>query len=137
MKSTPSQTPAGTASLSGFVYFDANQDGFIDPGTDRALFGVVIHLRGTNDLGDTVDLVTTTDINGAYSFTGLTGRDVLDLGDATARVRGRESTTSAPPAAGVQKTPRPACSMCSPISNSSTGRTGSITSSPRSSMSDQ
>lgn len=72
VKSTPNQTPAGTASLSGFVYFDANQDGVIDTDLgDHALSGVIIHLRGTNDLGDTVDLVTTTDAFGAYSFTGL------------------------------------------------------------------
>src|SRR5262249_21159971 len=48
VKSTPSQTPAGNASLSGFVYYD--QDQTLGNGNEVAIQGVIIHLRGVNDL---------------------------------------------------------------------------------------
>ena len=65
----PTQEEEG--SLSGFVYLDANQDGVIDPAFDHGIANVVIHLQGMNDLGEVVDLFTSTDGTGAYSFTGL------------------------------------------------------------------
>jgi hypothetical protein len=71
VRSLPAPGATGTASLSGRVFFDENQNGALDDGFDFALQGVTIHLRGVNDLGQTVDLVTTTDENGAYKFTGL------------------------------------------------------------------
>jgi hypothetical protein len=71
VSSAPSQIPGGTASLSGSVFFDSNQDGVFDVGFDHAIAGVVIHLRGVNDLGLTVDLTTTTGMDGSFSFTGL------------------------------------------------------------------
>jgi large repetitive protein len=50
---------------------DNNQDGiFTDPG-DGPIPNVVLHLEGTDDLGQAVSLTTTTDATGAYSFTGL------------------------------------------------------------------
>jgi hypothetical protein len=61
---------AGTASLSGFVYNDANNDGLFDDG-DSGLGGVTITLTGTDDQGHAVELTTTTDANGFYQFTGL------------------------------------------------------------------
>jgi hypothetical protein len=71
VRNAPSEVPAGTASLAGTVFFDANQDGVFDLDFDHYLAGVTIHLRGVNDLGFTVDLTTTTDAYGNYSFTGL------------------------------------------------------------------
>jgi hypothetical protein len=63
---------SATGSLSGFVYLDRNQDGIIDTANgDHGIAGVTIELIGVNDLGQTVDLITTTDSTGAYSFTGL------------------------------------------------------------------
>jgi hypothetical protein len=61
---------AGTGSLSGFVYEDDNDDGVIDAG-EAGIAGVTITLNGTDDLGRTVVLTTTTDASGAYSFTNL------------------------------------------------------------------
>lgn len=60
----------GTASLSGTVYADFNNDGIHDQG-EYGLAGVSIQLIGVNDLGQTVSLVTTTGEDGTYSFTGL------------------------------------------------------------------
>ena len=59
----------GSASLSGFVYFDANQD--IEDGINFGIQGVAIQLYGFNDLGEEVIRVTYTDNTGAYSFAGL------------------------------------------------------------------
>ncbi|MGE3821667.1 MAG: SdrD B-like domain-containing protein [Isosphaeraceae bacterium] len=59
-----------TASLSGFVYHDANDDGVKDAGED-AISGVTVTLTGTDDLGQPVNLSTTTDANGAYAFVNL------------------------------------------------------------------
>jgi hypothetical protein len=69
VRSTPPQSATGNGSLSGFVYFDANQDA--TDGFNRGIAGVTIQLQGVNDLGETVVLTTTTDENGAYTFTGL------------------------------------------------------------------
>src|SRR5262249_42721421 len=62
----------GTGTLSGFVYFDANQDGVIDASAgDHGIGGVIIHLTGVNDLNEVIDLTTTTNPDGSYSFAGL------------------------------------------------------------------
>jgi hypothetical protein len=64
-------------SLSGAVYYDANGDGTRtanSPGNyfdEFGIAGVVVTLTGTNDLGESVSLTTTTDDNGLYAFTGL------------------------------------------------------------------
>ena len=62
------QLPAGqtTASISGYVYHDVNNDGVKDPG-EAPIPGVTITLTGNN--GDV--RTTTTDTNGFYQFTGL------------------------------------------------------------------
>src|SRR5262245_31575971 len=65
-------SPPAEGSLSGVVYFDANQDGKIDPVTDHGIAGVTIHLSWTDEDGNLNDVTTLTDENGAYSFTGLT-----------------------------------------------------------------
>ena len=61
------QTPA---SKSGYVYVDANDDGIKESG-EAGIKGVKIILTGTNDLGQSVRVTTTTDANGYYIFTGL------------------------------------------------------------------
>ena len=55
-----------TASISGYVYYDANNDGVKDPG-EQPISGVTITLTGNN--GDVRS--ATTDANGFYQFTGL------------------------------------------------------------------
>jgi hypothetical protein len=50
------------ASLSGYVYNDSQVTAFP---------GVTVTVTGTDYLGHTVTLTTTTDVNGYYSFTGL------------------------------------------------------------------
>lgn len=54
------------ASISGYVYHDANNDGVKDPG-EAAIPGVTITLTGSNGESHT----TTTDVNGYYEFKGL------------------------------------------------------------------
>jgi hypothetical protein len=70
VRSVPQNQTAGTSSLSGYVFVDANGNGVIDAG-ERALAGVMVQLQGVDDLGQTVVWTTTTDTNGYYEFTGL------------------------------------------------------------------
>ena len=58
------------SSLSGFVYFDANNNG-IKEGREFGISHVTVSLNGTNDLGQSVILVTMTAADGSYSFTNL------------------------------------------------------------------
>ncbi|MEJ1959115.1 MAG: SdrD B-like domain-containing protein, partial [Nitrosomonadales bacterium] len=58
-----------SASLAGSVYVDINNNSILDTG--EALSGVTLTLSGTNDLGAAVNLTTTTNAGGAYSFTNL------------------------------------------------------------------
>ena len=67
---TPPPPTPGTASLSGTVFADRNNDGQKNF-NDYGLLGVTIQLIGTDDSGNTVSLSTTTDADGNYSFTGL------------------------------------------------------------------
>lgn len=56
--------------LSGFAYYDLNDDGIVSE-SERRIPGVTITLTGTNSQNAAVNLTTTTDSNGAYSFTNL------------------------------------------------------------------
>ena len=56
--------------VSGSVYVDANQDGVRNQG-EPPIAGVMVTLTGTDDLGDPVNLHTTTAPDGAYLFAGL------------------------------------------------------------------
>jgi len=72
---TPNAPPA-LASLSGFVYFDADtsfsfEEGETGEGADSGLPQVTLILRGTNDLGETVEIQVQTNMNGFYSFDNL------------------------------------------------------------------
>jgi hypothetical protein len=62
--------PESTSSLSGVAFVDMNDSYKYDAGDD-VIPGAVIELRGTDYLGRSVVLTTTTDDQGAYSFTGL------------------------------------------------------------------
>jgi hypothetical protein len=59
-----------TASLSGTVFADFNNDGQIDFG-EHGISGVSVHLTGADDLGHAVDRTLQTDGDGAYLFLGL------------------------------------------------------------------
>lgn len=64
--------------LSGYVYWDANNNGVREPNGSIAnpvpefgLGGVAVRLQGRNELGESVDMTVLTDANGHYEFTGL------------------------------------------------------------------
>ena len=64
-----------TGAISGFVYHDANDNGVKDGG-EAAIAGVTMTLSGLTASGANVcttipSCTTTTDVNGAYSFSGL------------------------------------------------------------------
>ncbi len=56
--------------LQGFVYVDANNNGNKDLG-EPPIAGVIVTLTGTNDLGQSINISTTTDSNGSYEFDNL------------------------------------------------------------------
>jgi hypothetical protein len=58
------------SNVSGYVYFDADDDGIKDPG-EWGVGGVMITLVGTNIQGDPVNLVTWTDEGGMYQFSNV------------------------------------------------------------------
>ncbi len=62
--------PAAQSSLSGYVYFDANQNGVFDAG-EAGIAGVTVTLTGVDDLGRNVVLVAQTDASGFYHFDAL------------------------------------------------------------------
>jgi hypothetical protein len=55
------------AILRGFVFLDANNSGVRTP-DEPGVPGVNITLTGVNDLGQSINVVQTTDVNGAYAF---------------------------------------------------------------------
>ena len=61
---------AGTASLSGFVYVDANNDG-LKQSNEAPIAGVTVTLTGKTSGGVNVSLTTTTNSAGLWSFAGL------------------------------------------------------------------
>jgi len=58
------------ASLNGFVYVDANNDGVFDV-SETGIAGTTVTLTGTDDLGNSVNIPTISVAGGAYSFTNL------------------------------------------------------------------
>jgi len=58
------------ATVSGFVYVDANNDGVKEQG-ENGLPGVQVTLAGTNDQGTPVSQTATTDPSGFYQFSNL------------------------------------------------------------------
>lgn len=59
-----------TAALTGTVFFDRDTNGAND-GSDTGIAGVTVTLTGTNAAGTSVNLTTTTDASGAFSFDDL------------------------------------------------------------------
>jgi hypothetical protein len=57
------------ASLSGMVFDDRNNNGLVD--SEVGIGSVTVTLTGTDDLGNTVNKLTTTNAGGSYSFTNL------------------------------------------------------------------
>lgn len=66
----PPPPVGGTSSLSGHVFVETHPDGVLSE-DDTRVEGVVIYLFGVNDLGETVELTTTTNENGFYEFANL------------------------------------------------------------------
>jgi SdrD B-like domain len=62
--------PVTGASLSGFVYADANFDGIREPG-EAGISDVTIVLTGVDAQGNAVSLTTVTNSDGSYTFTNL------------------------------------------------------------------
>ncbi len=58
------------SSMSGVVYYDLNRNGVMDS-PDFGIAHVTVSLNGTNDLGQSVHMTTTTNDDGVYSFGGL------------------------------------------------------------------
>ncbi len=58
------------ALISGFAFVDSDSDGHKDSG-EAGLAGVAITLSGTDDLGNTVSIPSTTAADGSYSFGNL------------------------------------------------------------------
>lgn len=63
-----------TSSLSGFVYWDADNDGIFDT-NESPISGVTVTLTGKDNQGHSVLLTTTTGSNGSYLFNGLKPSD--------------------------------------------------------------
>jgi protocatechuate 3,4-dioxygenase beta subunit len=59
-----------TGSLSGRVYYDANDNGALDS-NETGISGVTVTLTGTNDQGAPVSLTTTSAADGSYTFSKL------------------------------------------------------------------
>lgn len=60
------------AMVTGLAWNDLNENGLQDFGEPN-FANVSVNLQGTNDLGQTIDLNTTTRTNGIYEFDGLRG----------------------------------------------------------------
>lgn len=58
-------------SLSGRVFYDADNDGVQAGPDETGIDGVTLTLTGTDDTGAAVSLTTTTDANGDFAFEGL------------------------------------------------------------------
>jgi hypothetical protein len=81
--------------LSGFVYFDANNDGVMELG-EPGLAGAAVTLTGTNDLGAAIQVSQTTGPDGAYHFANLRpGNYTVSQGQPGGYLDGKDSLGSA------------------------------------------
>lgn len=85
-----------SASLSGFVYQDMNDNGRFEPGLgDKAISGDPVTLTGTNDLGQTINLTMPTGTDGSYHFTNLRpGTYALSHGEGSGLLDGKDAIGS-------------------------------------------
>jgi protocatechuate 3,4-dioxygenase beta subunit len=82
------------ASLWGFVYYDANNDGIKQP-TEPGLGGMTVTLTGVDDLGNHVAATQMTDVYGFYDFVNLRpGTYTISLTQPSAYVEGKSSIGS-------------------------------------------
>lgn len=56
--------------IAGHVFVDANDNGKLDP-SEEGIAGVLVTLRGVNDLGETIVQTSRTNADGSFRFTGL------------------------------------------------------------------
>ena len=68
--SSQSTVTLNSNGLSGIVFHDVDRSGILSAG-DIRLSNVVITLSGTDNLGNNINSQTSTDAQGAYTFTGL------------------------------------------------------------------
>ncbi len=88
-------------SISGSVYVDLDGNG-TRSGVDSGIGGVDVTLSGTDDLGNTVSLSTTTAADGTYTFADLLSGDytVTEPTQPTGLIDGREEAGTAGGVAG-------------------------------------
>jgi hypothetical protein len=67
---TPTASTTTSASLTGVVFQDFNNDGEVDFG-EEGISGTTIRLTGTDDLGRAIDMTQVTDSDGWYGFLKL------------------------------------------------------------------
>jgi hypothetical protein len=58
------------SSVSGYVYYDVNNNGVKEPG-EPPIPGALVTLTGTNDIGQSINVSTLTAGDGSYAFGGL------------------------------------------------------------------
>lgn len=83
-----------TGSISGLVYYDANNDGIKDAG-ETGIVGVTLTLSGASAGGSVISQTVTTAADGSYSFTDLKNADgsgyTITETQATGYLDGKES----------------------------------------------
>jgi hypothetical protein len=83
------------AQVSGTVYYDANDNGNLDPG-EAGISGVTVLLNGTDFNGNNVSMSTITNSNGQYAFNNLTpGTYAVTDVQPTAYLAGKNSLGNA------------------------------------------
>jgi uncharacterized repeat protein (TIGR01451 family) len=105
---TDSDTTQAAASISGFVYVDANNDGVKGAG-EAVISGVTVNLTGTDSYGNPVSRTTTTDGTGLYSFAGLapsngSGYSITEVQPAS-NPDGRDTITTGNPGSATSSKP--------------------------------
>jgi hypothetical protein len=77
--------------LSGYVYFDANNNGVKDPG-EQGIAAVPVSLSGFDDQGNVVNITLQTAVDGSYKFTNLrAGVYTITEGGTTGYLDGKDT----------------------------------------------
>jgi uncharacterized repeat protein (TIGR01451 family) len=85
-----------SATLSGFVFFDINQNAVRDPADTAGVGGATLTLTGTDDLGAAVNCIVSSSGSGAYSFPNAS-----DPAPACQLLRAGTYTVTVTPPAGL------------------------------------